>query len=116
MAGHDLLSHEHDDAAVTGTTVREAVHPPPRAEGDLSAREGGVDAKVHLPHLERDERGRVQEAVDVGLVAGHVGAVDGAWVDDDDVRHGRRRVQRVPFARREWVPPVHGHVRVRRWA
>jgi hypothetical protein len=113
-ARQDLVSHGHDEAAVTGAASRDAVHPPPRAEGDLGAHDGGVNAEVHLPHLERDERGRVEAAVDVGLVAGHVGAVYGARVDDDGVRHGRGGQQRVPLARRQGVPPVHGGVRARR--
>jgi hypothetical protein len=68
---------------------RDAVHPPPRVEGDLSARDGDVNAEVHLPHLERDEHGRVKAVVDVGLVGGHVEVVDGARINDDGVRHGR---------------------------
>jgi hypothetical protein len=67
----------------------DVVHPLPRAEGDLGAHDGDVNAEVHLPHLERDECGRVEATVDVGLVGGHVGAVDGARIDDDGVRHGR---------------------------
>jgi hypothetical protein len=67
---------------------RDAVHPPPRVEGDLGARDGDVNVEVHLLHLERDECGWVEAAVDVGPVGGHVGAVDGARIDDDGVRHG----------------------------
>ena len=86
-----LLSHGHDDAAVTVAAAREAVHPPARAQRDLGrgAPRGAVHPQVDLTHLERDERGRVEAAVDVRLVAGHVGAVDRGGVRDDRVRHGR---------------------------
>jgi hypothetical protein len=79
-----------------GVASRDAVHPPSRAEGDLGALYGDVNAEVHLPHLERDERGRVEAVVDVGLVGEHIGAVDGARIDDDDVRlgHGAARTER----------------------
>jgi hypothetical protein len=67
----------------------DTVHPPPRAEGDLGMLDGNVNAEVHLPHLERGEHGRVETVVDVGLVGGYVGAVDGTRIDDDGVCHGR---------------------------
>lgn len=115
----DLVSHGHDDAAVARAAARDAVHPPARAQGDLgrgAPRGDAVDAEVDLPHLERDERGRVEAAVDVGLVAGHVGAVDGARVDDDGVRHGRRGEQVVQPGRLRGggVVPVHTVGRARR--
>jgi hypothetical protein len=110
----DLVSHGHDDAAVARAAARDAVQPPARAQGDLGggAAGGAVDAELDLPHLERDERGRVEAAVDVGLVAGHVGAVDGGRVDDDCVRHGRRRHELLQ--RRGGVVAVHRQVRARR--
>jgi hypothetical protein len=70
-----------------GTALRDGVHPPPHTEGDLGMCDSDNNAEVHLPHLERDERGRVEAAVDVGLVGGHVGAVNGVRIDDDGVRH-----------------------------
>jgi hypothetical protein len=36
---------------------RDAVHPPPLIKGELDVRDGNVNTEVHLPHLERDERG-----------------------------------------------------------
>jgi hypothetical protein len=50
-----------------GVASRDAVHQPSRAEGDLGALYGDVNAEVHLLHLERDECGRVEAVVDVGL-------------------------------------------------
>jgi hypothetical protein len=88
----------------------EAVHPPARAQGDLgggAAGGGAVDGEGDLAHVERDERGGVEAAVDVGLVAGHVGAVDGGRVDDDGVRHGRGRQQRGGGGGVGQQPPVH---------
>ena len=88
-----LHSHGHDDAVVAGVAARDAVHPPVRAQGDLgggAAGGGAVDAELDLLHLERDERGRVEAAVHVRLVAGHVRAIDGAKVNDDRVGHGCR--------------------------
>jgi hypothetical protein len=61
-----------------GAASRDAVHPPPHAEGDLGTRDSGVNAEVHLPHLEHDERGQVEAAIDVGLVGEHVEAFDDA--------------------------------------
>ena len=61
------------------------MQPPARAQGDGGRVERAVDGQVDLLHLQRDERGRVEAAVDVGLVAGHVGGVDGAGVGDDRV-------------------------------
>jgi hypothetical protein len=69
------------------------MHPPPCAECDLGARDGDINVEVHLPHLEWDECGWVEAAVDVGLVGGHVRAADGARIDDDGVRHGRGAVR-----------------------
>ena len=121
----DLVTHGHDDAAVARAAARDAVQPPARAQGDLGGGApgcgGAVDAEVDLPHLERDERGRVEAAVHVGLVAGHVGAVDGARVDDDRVRHGRRGHELLPQQRSGGgvvVPALHCQVRAARphWA
>jgi len=112
----DLVAHGHDDAAVAGAAAGDAVHPPARAQGDLgggAAGGGAVDAELDLTHLERDERGRVEAAVHVGLVAGHVGAVDGARVDDDRVGHGGRGHE-LQQRRGGVVVPVHRQVRARR--
>jgi hypothetical protein len=64
---------------------RNAVHPLPPAEGDLGTRNDDINAEVHLPHPERDEREWVEAVVHVGLVGRHVRAVDGSRIDDDGV-------------------------------
>jgi hypothetical protein len=84
-----------------GAASRNAVHPLPRVEGDLGARDGDVNVEVHLPHLERDERGRVEAAVDVSLIGGQVRAVNGAQINDDGVRHVHRAAR---TERRQPVP------------
>jgi hypothetical protein len=67
----------------------DAVHPAPRVEGDFGVPDGDVNAEVRLPLLERDERRWVEAAVDMGLVGGHIGAVDSTQIDDNGIRHGR---------------------------
>lgn len=90
------------------------MQPPAGDEGDLGrgAPRGAVDPQLDLAHLERDERGRAEPAVDVRLVAGDVGAVDGGGVRDDGVGHGRHGQQRRRGFRR--AVAVHRGVRARR--
>jgi hypothetical protein len=96
-----LLAQGHDEAHVAVAASRDAVQPPARAQGDVRGVERAVDGQVDLLHLQRDERGRVEVAVDVGLVAGHVGGVDGGRVGDHRVGHRRRGEQpRVGTRRR----------------
>jgi len=96
-----LLDQGDDEAHVALAASRDAVQPPARAQGDVRGVDRAVDGQVDLLHLQRDERGRVEVAVDVGLVAGHVGGVDGGRVGDHRVGHRRRgEQQRVGTRRR----------------
>uniref|UniRef100_J3MMX7 Uncharacterized protein n=1 Tax=Oryza brachyantha TaxID=4533 RepID=J3MMX7_ORYBR len=87
-------AHGHDDADIALAAAGDAVQPPPRADGDGGLVERAVDGEVDLLHLQRDQRRRVEAAVHVGLVAGHVGGVDRPRVGHHRVRHRRRRQQR----------------------
>jgi hypothetical protein len=109
-----LLAHGHDEAHVDGAAARDAVQPPSRAQGDSGDVERAVDGQVDLLHLQRDERGRVEAAVHVGLVAGHVGGVDGRRVGDHRVGRRRRGHQQRGVGRRVHRRPVHPRRRPRR--
>jgi hypothetical protein len=109
-----LLAHGHDEAHVAFAAARDAVQPPPRAQGDGGDVERAVDGQVYLLHLQRDERGRVEAAVHVGLVAGHVWGVDGRRVGRHRVRRRRRGQQQHGVGRRVHRGAVHPRRRPRR--
>lgn len=84
---NDLFAHWNRDAAIAAAAAHDAVDAPGGGERDEGRMKVAIGLEQNPVELERDEGGGIAPAVDVRLVAGHVGVVDDGRVGDDGVEH-----------------------------